>query len=85
MSATLDLAKQLIQRASISPEDMDCQQILAQRLIKLGFKIESLPFGKVSNLWAELGKEGPLFVFAGHTDVVPVSYTHLTLPTKRIV
>ena len=71
MSATLDLAKQLIQRASISPEDIDCQQILAQRLIKLGFKIESLPFGKVSNLWAELGKEGPLFVFAGHTDVVP--------------
>ena len=71
MSATLDLAKKLIQRASISPEDMDCQQILAQRLIKLGFKIESLPFGKVSNLWAELGKEGPLFVFAGHTDVVP--------------
>ncbi len=71
MSATLDLAKQLIQRASISPEDMGCQQILAQRLIKLGFKIESLPFGKVSNLWAELGKEGPLFVFAGHTDVVP--------------
>jgi succinyl-diaminopimelate desuccinylase len=71
MSATLDLAKQLIQRASISPEDMDCQQILAQRLIKLGFKIESLPFDKVSNLWAELGEEGPLFVFAGHTDVVP--------------
>ena len=71
MPATLDLAKQLIQRASISPEDMGCQQILAQRLIKLGFKIESLPFGKVSNLWAELGEEGPLFVFAGHTDVVP--------------
>ena len=71
MSATLDLAKQLIQRASISPEDKDCQQILAQRLIKLGFKIESLPFDKVSNLWAELGEEGPLFVFAGHTDVVP--------------
>lgn len=75
MSATLDLAKQLIQRASISPEDMGCQQILAQRLIKLGFKIESLPFGKVSNLWAELGKEGPLFVFAGHTDVVPAGPT----------
>lgn len=71
MPATLDLAKQLIQRASISPEDIDCQQILAQRLIKLGFKIESLPFDKVSNLWAELGEEGPLFVFAGHTDVVP--------------
>tara|TARA_B110000438_G_scaffold67824_1_gene68180 strand:- start:1865 stop:3004 length:1140 start_codon:yes stop_codon:yes gene_type:complete len=71
MSATLDLAKQLIQRASISPEDIDCQQILAKRLIKLGFKIESLPFDKVSNLWAELGEEGPLFVFAGHTDVVP--------------
>ena len=71
MSATLDLAKQLIERASITPEDCDCQKILAQRLEKLGFTIETLPFGDVSNFWAELGTEGPLFVFAGHTDVVP--------------
>jgi succinyl-diaminopimelate desuccinylase len=71
MSATLDLTKQLIERASITPEDLDCQQILAQRLSDLGFKIESLPFAEVSNFWAELGAEGPLFVFAGHTDVVP--------------
>ena len=71
MSATLDLTKQLIERASITPEDLDCQQILAQRLSDLGFKIESLPFAEVSNFWAELGAEVPLFVFSGHTDVVP--------------
>ena len=71
MSATLDLAKQLIERASITPDDKDCQQILAERLTATGFTCEQYPFGEVSNLWAEIGENGPLFVFAGHTDVVP--------------
>ena len=71
MSATLDLAKQLIERASITPDDKDCQQILAERLTAAGFTCEQYPFGEVSNLWAEIGENGPLFVFAGHTDVVP--------------
>ena len=71
MSATLDLAKQLIERASITPDDKDCQQILAERLTAAGFACEQYPFGEVSNLWAEIGENGPLFVFAGHTDVVP--------------
>ena len=68
MSATLDLAKQLIELPSVTPEDKGCQEIIAKRLEKLGFKIEHLPFENVSNLWAQLGNEGPLFIFAGHTD-----------------
>ena len=70
MSATLDLVKQLIKLPSITPQDQGCQEIIAKRLEKAGFRIERLPFGEVSNLWAELGDEGPLFTFAGHTDVV---------------
>ncbi|MBS24149.1 MAG: succinyl-diaminopimelate desuccinylase, partial [Gammaproteobacteria bacterium] len=71
MSATLDLAKQLIERASITPDDKDCQQILSERLTAAGFTCKQYPFDEVSNLWAEIGETGPLFVFAGHTDVVP--------------
>ena len=71
MSDTLALAKELISRPSVTPNDSGCQKILAQRLQTLGFNIESLRFGKVDNLWARRGNEGPLFVFAGHTDVVP--------------
>lgn len=71
MSATLALARQLIERQSVTPEDAGCQLLLGERLQQLGFQVESLPFGKVSNLWASLGDSGPLFVFAGHTDVVP--------------
>lgn len=75
MSDTLELAKQLIERASVTPDDKDCQTILEKRLAPLGFKIENMPFGDVKNLWARLGTEGPLFVFAGHTDVVPTGPT----------
>lgn len=71
MSATLELAKQLVARASITPEDKDCQQLIADRLKASGFSIKHYPFEDVSNLWAEIGDAGPLFVFAGHTDVVP--------------
>jgi succinyl-diaminopimelate desuccinylase len=71
MSDTLALAKELISRPSVTPNDSGCQKILAQRLQTLGFNIESLRFGEVDNLWARRGNEGPLFVFAGHTDVVP--------------
>lgn len=71
MSDTIALAKELIARCSVTPEDAGCQAILAQRLQALGFHTESLRFGEVDNLWARRGSEGPLFVFAGHTDVVP--------------
>lgn len=71
MSTTLELTRQLIKQASVTPNDESCQQIIGDRLRKLGFTLESLNFADVSNLWAVIGDEGPLFVFAGHTDVVP--------------
>jgi succinyl-diaminopimelate desuccinylase len=71
-SPTLALARQLIQRPSVTPLDGDCQQIMRERLERLGFECESLRFDDVDNLWAVRGSQGPLFVFAGHTDVVPV-------------
>jgi succinyl-diaminopimelate desuccinylase len=71
MSATLELAKQLIALDSVTPEDKGCQKLIAARLSALGFRIEHLRHGAVDNLWARYGNTGPLFVFAGHTDVVP--------------
>lgn len=70
-SPTLTLASELIARPSITPEDAGCQELLIQRLETLGFTIERLPFEEVTNLWARRGNSGPLFCFAGHTDVVP--------------
>ncbi len=71
MSATLDLTLDLIRRPSVTPMDADCQTIMAERLAKIGFQIEKMRFGDVDNLWARRGSSGPLFCFAGHTDVVP--------------
>lgn len=77
MSETLNLAQTLIARSSVTPDDAGCQSLIAQRLEALGFTIEHLRFGEVDNLWARHGESdktktaGPLFVFAGHTDVVP--------------
>jgi len=71
MSSTLELTKQLISQVSITPDDADCQKIIAERLEAIGFNIEWLSFGEVTNLWATIGTAKPLFVFAGHTDVVP--------------
>lgn len=70
-SATLALAKELISRASVTPEDAGCQTLMADRLRAIGFDIEFMRFGEVDNLWARRGQEAPLFCFAGHTDVVP--------------
>ena len=71
MSKTLELTKELISKKSITPHDAGCQSLLANRLKNVGFNIEHLKFGDVDNLWATLGDSGPLFVFLGHTDVVP--------------
>lgn len=79
MSSTLELTKQLIAQASVTPDDANCQNIISERLKAIGFNIENLPFGEVLNLWAVKGSGNnsskdyakPLFVFAGHTDVVP--------------
>ena len=71
MSATLELAKSLISRASVTPDDNGCQALMIDRLEKIGFKIHPLKFGDVDNFWATHGDTGPIFSFAGHTDVVP--------------
>lgn len=71
MLTTLELALDLISRPSVTPQDGGCQNLIADRLKPLGFHTEALRFGDVDNLWARHGKTSPLFVFAGHTDVVP--------------
>ncbi len=71
MSPTIELAQALISRPSITPDDAGCQALLCERLSAIGFACEPLHFGEVANLWARRGTSGPLFCFAGHTDVVP--------------
>jgi succinyl-diaminopimelate desuccinylase len=69
--SALELAKQLIARRSITPEDGGCQELLAGRLARSGFRCEPMKFGEVTNLWARRGTDRPVVCFAGHTDVVP--------------
>jgi succinyl-diaminopimelate desuccinylase len=71
MSATLELTHDLIARASVTPADEGCQELMARRLSQIGFRVERLRYGNVDNLWARRGAAGPLLCFAGHTDVVP--------------
>ncbi len=71
VSPTLELARDLIARPSVTPDDRGCQQLIGERLAALGFRLEFMNFGEVTNLWARRGSEGPLLAFAGHTDVVP--------------
>lgn len=71
MSETLELLKDLISRESVTPVDAGCQDLLAQRLKKIGFKEERLDFVDTQNIWLRRGETKPLFVFLGHTDVVP--------------
>lgn len=68
---TLALTRDLIARPSVTPEDSGCQQLMGERLARAGFTVENMRFAMVDNLWAVRGEQGPLLVFAGHTDVVP--------------
>jgi succinyl-diaminopimelate desuccinylase len=67
----LQLTQDLIARASVSPTDGGCQALMIERLQAIGFDVENLRFGPVDNFWAKRGSGGPVFCFAGHTDVVP--------------
>jgi succinyl-diaminopimelate desuccinylase len=75
MSGTLKLTEALIARASVTPDDQNCQALLAERLAAIGFDCETIASGGVTNLWAVKhgtdGAAGKLLAFAGHTDVVP--------------
>ena len=70
-SDTQELAIQLLSIDSVTPHDKGCQDLLCERLTKLGFECETMQFGEVTNLWARRGKSSPVLAFAGHTDVVP--------------
>ena len=70
-AATLQLARELIARRSVTPEDGGCQEFLAARLARVGFALEPVRRGEVTNLWARRGDARPLLCFVGHTDVVP--------------
>ena len=67
----IELLIELVRRASITPDDAGCQQLLIERLEALGFECETMIFGDTSNLWARRGTASPVLCFAGHTDVVP--------------
>jgi len=71
MRTALELTRELISRASVSPTDGGCQALMIERLEAIGFNVERLRFGPVDNFWAKRGSGGPVFCFAGHTDVVP--------------
>ena len=71
MSEVIALAKELILRPSVTPDDAGCQALVAERLRRAGFACESLRFGRVDNLWATHGEGAPVLVLLGHTDVVP--------------
>ena len=75
MNATLPLAEDLIRRRSVTPEDDGCQALVAARLAPLGFQAETIASNGVTNLWLRRGTAAPVFVFAGHTDVVPTGPT----------
>ncbi|MPZ42211.1 MAG: M20/M25/M40 family metallo-hydrolase, partial [Betaproteobacteria bacterium] len=68
---TLDLAKALIARPSVTPDDCGCQEFIREQLAPLGFRFETVIRNGVTNLWARRGDAGPLVCLAGHTDVVP--------------
>lgn len=73
MESTLALTEALVRCPSVTPKDFGCQDIIIERLIRIGFHIERFEIEGVTNLWARMGsKTGPLLALAGHTDVVPV-------------
>lgn len=71
MNDVLDLAKTFIARQSVTPNDAGCQDVMKSLLTTCGFHCETLVFEDTTNLWARRNQDGPVFCFAGHTDVVP--------------
>ncbi|SET32412.1 succinyl-diaminopimelate desuccinylase [Thalassotalea agarivorans] len=85
---TLELAKALIARKSVTPEDEGCQPLMMETLGSVGFLEETMVFEDTTNLWARRGTQAPVFCFAGHTDVVPAGnldlwHTDPFVPTEK--
>ena len=65
------IAKKLIGKKSVTPNDDGCQEYIKNELSGYGFKHENINLEDVKNIWLRKGLDSPLLVFAGHTDVVP--------------
>ena len=71
MSAVLDLTLDLIARQSVTPDDAGCQDVIVERLAKVGCTVQRLDFGDVKNVFVSHGQGSPVLLLLGHTDVVP--------------
>ena len=70
----VSLTADLVRCPSVTPEEGGAIDLLEQLLEKNGFSCTRIVRGQVSNLFAKwgTGKNGRVFGFNGHTDVVPV-------------
>jgi succinyl-diaminopimelate desuccinylase len=68
----IDLTRQLIRKASVTPADAGAMDVVERTLQGLGFACRRMKFGDIENLYARYGTARPNLCFAGHTDVVPV-------------
>ncbi|WP_162654493.1 succinyl-diaminopimelate desuccinylase [Lentilitoribacter sp. Alg239-R112] len=73
----VSLLQDLIRCPSVTPAEGGALELLETVLSDLGFTVERITFSEdglddVENLYARYGNSSPHFMFAGHTDVVPV-------------
>ncbi|MDZ7626821.1 MAG: succinyl-diaminopimelate desuccinylase [Parvularculaceae bacterium] len=72
----IELARAMIRRPSVTPRDEGALDVLEAALTSLGFRCTRMVFAEeggdpIDNLYARWGTAGPVFAYAGHTDVVP--------------
>ncbi|MBY0422886.1 MAG: succinyl-diaminopimelate desuccinylase [Parvularculaceae bacterium] len=72
----IELARALIKRPSVTPNDAGALDLVEAACRTLGFETRRLRFSApgqadVDNLFARRGRSGPVLGYAGHTDVVP--------------
>ena len=70
----VDLTRQLVQCASVTPADDGALDVVGKALADAGFACSFVVRGGIRNLFARWGDKGHTrtFGFNGHTDVVPV-------------
>tara|TARA_B100001113_G_scaffold130165_2_gene106359 strand:- start:822 stop:1955 length:1134 start_codon:yes stop_codon:yes gene_type:complete len=66
-----DLLGTLISYPSVTPDETDCQNFIAEYLSDLDFKTDYTKKNSVQNMISTFGEGSPCLSFLGHTDVVP--------------